>query len=186
MSYLAIYLSIVLGTIAPSMRAERRDTIASDIAAVTLAEERAFDRDETGQKTGLLLVSIAHYETGRSWAEWVDDGRCLDPAWREKHAQWMRGGDCDGGRSVGMWQIYLPNASLEEKLALARDRQAVIRQALAIVRESFRSGTGLCHYVGETYPRCRFASSRLLTARNWATMFPWQPPTEERTATGVE
>jgi hypothetical protein len=172
---LTLYLSSVLSVIAPTMREDRRASIATDIATVVLAEDRAFDDDANGQKTGLLLVSIAHYETGRSWASWIDTGKCLDPAWRQTHPQWIKAGDCDGGRSVGLWQIFLPDASVEVRLALAADRKAVIHAALAIARESIRSGVGLCHYSGETYPRCKLASARLETARNWAVKFPFRP-----------
>jgi hypothetical protein len=176
---------MVLATIVPSMREARRTSIASDIATVVLSEDRAFDDDDSGQKTGLLLVSIAHHETGRSWAQWIDDGSCNDPVWRERHALWIKGGDCDGSRAWSMWQVHVPGDSVEAGRALVVDRKAGIRAALTIARASLRSGVGLCHYSGETYPRCKLASMRLETARNWVKKFPWQPE-GDHVASGVE
>lgn len=188
MNPLAIYLASVLAFLVPSMKEARRDSIATDIATVTLAEERAFDNDDDGQKTALLLVSIAHYETGRSWAEWIDSGACNDPAWREKHALWMRGGDCDSSKAWSMWQIHVPGDSVELGRALVANRKNAVRTALTIARESLKSGAGLCHYSGETYPRCKLASMRLETARNWVTKFPYRPEIRlaEHNVTGVE
>ena len=188
MNPLAIYLSAVLATLVPSMKEARRASIADDIATVTLADERAFDDDESGQKTALLLVSIAHYETGRSWATYVDNGSCNDPTWREKHALWLKGGDCDGSRAWGMWQVHAPGDDPTIGKTYVANRQTGIRAALTIARESLRSGAGLCHYSGETFPHCRLASMRLDTARNWVVKFPYHPEVmlAGDAATGVE
>lgn len=190
MTPLAIYLAGVLATIAPSMHADRRESIADDIATVALSEDRAFDDDANGQKTALLLTSIAHYETGRSWASWIDNGKCNDEKWRTDHPQWIKGGDCDGGHAYGMWQVHPPkdpNTGVEND-AIGRtyvaDRKVGIRAALTIARESLKSHAGLCHYSGETFPKCRLASMRLETARNWVTKFPFNAA--DHTFTGVE
>jgi len=188
---LTLYVASVLSAIVPSMHADRRESIAGDIATVVVSETRAFADDADGQKTALLLVSIAHYETGRSWASWIDTGKCLDPAWRQTHPQWIKAGDCDGGRSVGLWQVFLPDASVQDRLTLAADRKAVIRAALAKARASLEKGIGLCGYSGEAYPRCRLAHDRLETARAWVTRFPFHPGTDAsggdlHASTGVE
>jgi hypothetical protein len=182
MDPLAIYIATVLSTIAPhQMHETRRIAIATDIATVVLSEPRAFDGDADGQQTALLLVSIAHYETGRSWASWVDDGRCNDEAWRTSHKLWMtehatgKVHDCDGGNAYSMWQIHVPGDSHEAGMALVRDRKAAIRAALAIARASIQAGVGLCHYSGEAFPHCRLANARLQTARSWVTRFPYNP-----------
>lgn len=188
MTPLAIYLAGVLATIIPNMRADRRESIANDIAVVVMSEDRAFDDDANGQKTGLLLLSIAHYETGRSWASWIDDGKCNDPAWRTTHPQWIKGGDCDGGHAYGMWQVHPPNEDDTIGRTYVTNRQTGIRAALTIARESLKNHVGLCHYSGETYPRCKLASMRLETARNWETKFPFPTTynTADHTYTGVE
>lgn len=190
MSPLAIYLSSVLATIVPSMHADRREAIASDIAEVALSEERAFDGDDDGQQTALLLVSIAHYETGRSWASWIDSGKCNDEKWREGHPQWIKGGDCDGGKAWSMWQVHPPNDDPKIGHTYVADRKAGIRAALEIARRSLKAHVGLCYYSGETAPHCRLASMRLETARNWIAKFPWHPEValakDDHAVTGVE
>lgn len=172
---LTVYLASVLSVIAPTMREDRRTSIAADVATITLAEPRAFDDDDSGQKTGLLLLALPHLETGRSWARWVDDGSCNDPKWRAAHALWMKDGDCDGGKAWSMWQVHVPGDSVEEGKKLVSDRKNAVRAALEIARRSLQSGKGLCGYSGETYPRCKLASMRLETARNWVTKFPFRP-----------
>jgi len=175
MHALALYLSMVLASIAPHVEQGRREAIAQDVAAATLSETRAFEDDANGQKTALLLLSIAHYETGKSWASWIDDGRCNDPAWRARHAAWLRGGDCDGGHAYSMWQVHVPRALGR---ALSADRQEAARTALRYARASLKLGVGLCAYSGEHYPHCRLAARRLETAHAWALQFPY--PSENR------
>jgi hypothetical protein len=194
MNSLAIYIASVLATIVPHPMSEtRRGSIADDIATVVLSEERAFDDDASGQRTALLLVSIAHYETGRSWSVWVDNGKCNDEAWRKAHSLWMRrGGDCDGGKAWSMWQVHVPGDSVEAGRALVVDRKSAIRAALTIARASLKAGRGLCYYSGETFPHCRLADLRLETARHWTDMFPYVPETYANsdpslhTQTGIE
>lgn len=188
MTPLAIYLSGVLATIAPSMHADRRESIADDVATVVMSEDRAFDDDADGQRTALLLLSIAHYETGRSWASWIDNGKCNDEKWRTDHPQWIKGGDCDGGHAWGMWQVHPPNEDAAIGRTYVADRKVGIRAALAIARRSLQAHAGLCYYSGETFPRCRLASMRLETARNWVTKFPFTAPdnASDHTFTGVE
>lgn len=184
---LAIYLSVVLAAVAPHLRRDRRESVAADIASVTVSEDRAFEDDATGQRTALLLASIAHHETGGSWARWVDDGSCNDHVWRERHAAWMRGGDCDGSRAWGMWQVHAPGDDTRIGRAYVADRKAGIRAALAKARGSLNAGIGLCGYSGETYPRCPLGRMRLETARSWADRFPYDRiVAEELAATGVE
>jgi hypothetical protein len=174
MNALAFYLAAVLTVISPALKSQRRDSIASDIAAVTLSSERVFDDDANGQKTALLLLSLAYWETGKSWAAWIDDGRCNDPLWRATHAEWLKGGDCDGGRAWSMWQDHVPHDSVIIGRSLITNRQAAIRVALSKARGSLQMGVGLCSYAGEHYPHCRKAELRLDTARKWETRFPYE------------
>lgn len=189
---LALYIASVLSVIAPTMRTERRMSVATDIATVTISEPRLFDDDENGQKTGLLLTSLPHYETGRSWATWVDNGSCNDPVWRASHALWMKGGDCDGGKAWGMWQVHAPGDDPAIGKTYVTNRQTGIRAALAKARASMEKGIGLCGYSGETYPRCKLAKDRLETARLWVTKFPFRPEIlvadhgDDHAQTGVE
>lgn len=173
MNPLALYLVAVLATIVPRMHGDRRESIATDIATVVLEGQRAFDDDATGQQTGLLATSLAHYETGRSWASWIDDGSCNEPAWRARHADLLRAGDCDGGHAWGMWQVHVPGDSVTLGKALVADRKAGIRAALAIATASLQAHVGLCQYSGEHYPHCRLAELRLWTARKWVSLFPF-------------
>lgn len=177
MNTLVSYLLIVLAAIAPRVPETRRASIARDIATVTLSEERAFTGDESGQMTALLLVAIPHLETGRSWARWIDDGRCNDPAWREMHADWLRGGGCDNAKAWGMWQVHAPGDDPVIGRAYIRDRKRGIRAALYIARESLRMGVGLCAYSGERPPKCPKADHRLNTALAWASRFPFPEQT---------
>jgi hypothetical protein len=178
MNPLSIYLLTVLSAIAPRVPASRLESIAADVAAVTLAEPRAFDGDSSGQRTALLLLSIARWETGGSWAAWVDDGRCNDPAWRAAHAALMKGGDCDGGAAYGLWQVHAPGDDPAVGRTYVADRRVGIRAALAVARASLESGRGLCGYSGEQPPHCPKAALRLETARRWVTEFPFDqtPP----------
>jgi hypothetical protein len=175
MNALALYLAAVLAVVAPQLHEGRRDSIAQDVAAVVLAdhEERAFPDDENGQQTGLLLLALAHHETGRSWATWIDDGSCNNPAWREAHWLLLRHGDCDGGHAWGMWQVHAPGNDDTVGRGYVLDRKAGIRAALLIARASLKSGARLCHYSGEAFPHCRLADTRLETAQSWITRFPY-------------
>jgi hypothetical protein len=96
----------------------------------------------------------------------------------------MKGGDCDGGHAWGMWQVHAPNEDASIGRTYVSDRKAGIRAALTIARESLKAHIGLCHYSGEIWPRCRLASMRLETARNWVSKFPYHP--EDHTYAGVE
>lgn len=170
---LALYLSTVLAVVSPSVNPLRRASITNDIATVALSEERAFDDDANGQKTALLLTSIPYYETGNSWASWIDDGRCNDPEWRELNAHWLKGGGCDHALAWGFWQIHAPGNDPVIGKTYVTNRRNGIRAALFIARASLRSGVGLCGYSGETYPNCPKANHRLEKAREWAIKFPF-------------
>jgi len=172
MHALALYLLTVLTIIAPKLDMTRARSISTDIAAVVVSDERAFRDDADGHKTALLLLSIAHFETGKSWAAWIDDGRCNDPAWRATHASWLRGGDCDGGRSYSMWQLLVPGNPRYGK-SLVANRQLAVRAALAHARMSLQLNGNLCAYSGERPPHCSKAKTRLETAREWAERFPY-------------
>lgn len=173
---LALYIAAVIATISPGLAQGRRDSISRDIAVVTLSEERAFDDDANGQKTALLLTSLAYYETGKSWASWVDDGRCNDPSWRVMHAGWLKGGGCDDAKAWGMWQVHAPGDDPVIGRTYVAHRRTGIRVALTIARKSLRAGIGLCGYSGETPPACPFGEHRLKAALGWATKFPFNPP----------
>lgn len=170
---LVLYISTVLSSVAPHIGETRRASISRDIAVATLSSERAFDDDATGQKTALLLVAIAHYETGKSWATWIDDGRCNDPAWRLRNEQWLKAGGCDNAKAWGMWQVHAPGDDPALGKRYVENRQAGIRAALFIVRESLKMGVGLCAYSGETFPKCRKADHRFDKAREWEVKFPF-------------
>lgn len=173
---LALYLSTVLSVVAPSINPARRASIATDIAAVSLSEERAFDDDANGRKTALLLTAIADYETGHSWAPWIDDGRCNDPEWRERNAEWLKGGGCDHALAWGLWQVHAPGNDPVIGKKYVTNRRRGISAALFIARASLRTGTGLCGYSGETYPNCTKADHRLNKAREWEAKFPFKTP----------
>ena len=170
---LALYLSTVLSVIAPSVGQARRASISTDIATVVLSEERAFEGDVNGQKTALLLTAIADYETGHSWALWIDDGRCNDPGWRERNAEWIKVGGCDHAKAWGLWQVHAPGDDLAIGKSYVTNRRRGISAALFIARASLRTGTGLCGYSGETYPNCVKADHRLNKAREWEAKFPF-------------
>ena len=178
MNALTLYLAAVLAVVAPQLREGLRDSIAQDVATVVLTDERAFPDDENGSQTGLLLLAIAHHETGRSWASWIDDGSCNDSAWRASHWRWLKGGDCDGGNAWGMWQVHAPGDDDRVGHGYVLDRKVGIRAALVIARASLKSGARLCHYSGESYPNCRLADARLETAQSWIARFPYPLPRE--------
>lgn len=170
---LTLYLASVLAVVSPKLNPQRAAVIARDVATVTLSEDRAFENDESGQKTGLLILSIAYWETGKSWAKWVDDGRCNDPEWRITHAAWMKGSPgCDDANAWSMWQVHVPNDSVVAGRRLVANRQLAISAALASVRASFQKGLGLCGYSGERPPKCPKAQRRLDTALEWTALFP--------------
>ncbi len=173
---LVLYLSTVLAAIAPHLGQNRRDSITSDIATVVLSEERAFDDDANGQKTALMLVAIAHYETGKSWAAWVDDGRCNDLEWRAMHAEWLRGGGCDHALAWGLFQVHPPGDDARIGKLYVTNRRVGISAALFIARKSLQAGIGLCGYSGEPYPNCPKANHRLDAARAWAIKYPFTIP----------
>lgn len=176
---LVLYLSTVLAAIAPHMGQTRRDSIAGDIAKVALSEDRVFGDDASGQKTALLLVSIAHYETGKSWATWVDDGRCNDIEWRNMHAEWLRGGGCDHGNAYSIFQVHPPGDDPRIGKLYATNRRMAASAALFIARKSIQAGVGLCGYTGETYPNCPKAQHRLEAVATWATKYPFSPAVAE-------
>lgn len=176
---LTLYLTGVLAVVSPKLNPQRAAAISRDVATVTLSEERAFDDDANGQKTALLLLSLAYWETGKSWARWIDDGRCNDPAWRETHAPWLKGTTgCDNMKAWSMWQVHVPGDSIEIGKRLAANRQTAISFALAKVRGSFQLGIGLCSYSGERAPKCPRANRRLQTAVEWMTRFPFSAASE--------
>jgi hypothetical protein len=156
----------------------RLESIALDIAAVAASSPPAFDDDDDAHsKTALLLTSIPRHETGDSWAEWIDDGRCNLRWWRLTHQEllWRNGADCDGSRAWGMWQVHVPGDSYEAGLALVRDRRNVIRAALVIATRSLRSGARLCGYTGEAFPKCPKGDRRLGDALAYADAHPFAP-----------
>lgn len=169
---LAFYLSTVLSVITPQTQTNRRESIAADVAAVALTEEPAFDDDADKHRTALLLTAIAKWETGGSWAKWIDDGSCNDAVWRIVHAATMHGGDCDGGRAWGLWQVHAPGDDPSVGRAYVADRRTGIRAALGIARASLHAGQGLCWYTGELSPSCPKGAARLRTAQHLATAFP--------------
>lgn len=182
MHALALYLVALLAVVAPRMDPERRTSIANDIADVTMSEERAFKDDTNGQKTALLLVSIADYETGHSWATWIDDGSCNNARWRAAHRDQMKQWDCDSGQAFSMWQLHVIPA---RGRAFAANRREAVRTALQYVRASFKMGRGLCAYTGERPPRCKLAEHRLDAARRWSKQFPFKPDAVEEIASGL-
>lgn len=178
---LAAYLTAVLAVVSPHLNSQRAASIARDVATVTVAQERAFDDDASGQKTGLLLISLAYWETGKSWAKWVDDGRCNDPLWRVEHTTWMKNSSgCDNANAYSMWQVHVPNDSIEAGQKLVRNRQLAIAAALVNARASLKKGVGLCAYSGERGPDCPKAKRRLDTTLEWAARFPFDPEIAEK------
>lgn len=173
MNTLVQYLLIVLAAIAPHVKEPRRVSIARDIAAVTLSTDRVTFNDDDGRKTALLVVSLGHFETGGSWARWIDDGRCNDLAWREGHAEWLHHGDCDDGHAWGMWQVHAPGDDRVIGLGYVRDRKNGIRAALHTARRSLLAGQRLCWYTGERPPKCPMGDRRLQQAIAWETRFPF-------------
>lgn len=156
----------------------RLESVALDIATVAASSPPAFDDDDDAHsKTALLLTSIPRYETGNSWAEWIDDGRINFRWWRLTHLELLaRSGDADGGRAWGMWQVHVPGDDYEAGLALVRDRKSGIRAALAIASRSLRAGNRLCGYSGEAFPKCPLGDHRLNDALAYADAHPFDPP----------
>jgi hypothetical protein len=183
MSLLAVY---VFGAIlswcphvadAPAEKA-RIEAIAADIASVAGASAPAFDDDDDAHsKTALLLTSIPRYETGGSWAEWIDDGRCNMRWWRLTHVDLLlrNQGDCDGSNAWGMWQVHVPGDDYGLGYQLVRDRKNGIRAALAVASRSLRRDGTLCGYTGETAPKCPKGSRRLGDAVVYAAEHPFAP-----------
>jgi hypothetical protein len=81
-----------------------QEAVAHDIARVVLdpGEQALFPDDVARGKTATLLASIEHYEgTGR---QYVDSGLCNDP--KQKDNPLLKGGSCDGGSAVSLFQIH--------------------------------------------------------------------------------
>lgn len=186
MSLLATLKLYVLGAIlswsphvadTPSAAA-RIEGVAGDIAIVAASSPPAFDDDDDAHsKTALLLTSIPRYETGNSWAEWIDDGRINFRWWRLTHLELLaRSGDADGGRAWGMWQVHVAGDDYEAGLALVRDRKTGIRAAVVIAERSLRDGHRLCGYTGETFPKCPLGDHRLNDAMDYAAAHPFAAP----------
>lgn len=156
----------------------RIEGVASDIAIVAASSPPAFDDDDDAHsKTALLLTSIPRYETGNSWAEWIDDGRINFRWWRLTHLELLaRSGDADGGRAWGMWQVHVPGDDYEAGLALVRDRKTGIRAAVVIAERSLHDGHRLCGYTGEAFPKCPLGDHRLNDALDYAAAHPFAAP----------
>src|SRR5579871_2044378 len=97
--------------------------------------------------------SVLHFSS-LHLPSWIDDGKCNEEKWRTDHPQWIKGGDCDGGHAWGMWQVHPPNEDAAIGHTYVADRKVGIRAALTIARASLQAHIGLCHYSGETFPKC--------------------------------
>lgn len=112
----------------------------------------------------------------------------------------MRLGTCDGGQAASIWQVHFgegifvhdkPDSSnrwwhmgltgdagavpVTRDIAI-RDRQQAARVALAMMRQSIQSGSGLMGYVGGSGPsRVAKARERLDSAVTWSAKHPFTP-----------
>jgi len=143
--------------------------IADDIAAVSLEEAPLFRDDPLRVRTALVVASVARFES--SFADWVDDGRCNDAAWRLVSLEIHHGSTCDGGHAFSLWQIH-PFAGPTGQ-AMIGDRRVAIREAIARMRVSLDAGKGLCWYTGESGD-CPKAEVRLRTALVWEKGHPFK------------
>lgn len=159
---LAIYLVTAINTWMPPKTTEdetRHQAIADDIAEVVSdpTEKAVFSDDPQKAETGLLVASVAFYESG--YAKNVDEGKCY--AWQ-----------CDKGIAFSMWQIhpqegvifdgeYWTYASIKSAswraehskeiitgAVLNSSRKTAAKMGLHMMRQSLRTGT-LCIYTGE-------------------------------------
>jgi hypothetical protein len=180
---LAAYVLLAMTTWSPRAEPARLDSIAVDIATVSLEGEPVFPNDPHRAKEALLLASVARFES--NYADWVDDGRCNDRAWlasaEGRHLH--RGSDCDGGRAHGLWQVHL-YTGMPSAEAMA-DRRTAARAARDLLRASLRRDGTLCAYTGEGGD-CPKGNLRLRTALVWAAGHPWREAPEENFADGRE
>lgn len=123
------------------------------------------DDDRDRHRTGLLLMSIAFYES--RFRGYVDDGRCNDPVWRALPAAkpLLVLGGCDGGLARSLWQLH----------GFHGPREAAIAEALSRARAGFRAGVGLRWYTGESVSRGSTPKSwaREHLAYEWAKLHPF-------------
>lgn len=156
--------------------------IAKDIAAVALDPAMpSFSKDESGARAGILLAAIAFFESG--FRDYVDSGRCNDPAWRssdEGRRMLAAHADCDHGIAVSIWQIHpstlyferLREEATAEKL---RDRRYAASVALRLAYRSIEGSGSLAGYTGEDPSFCPKADARLNFAVDQADKHPLAP-----------
>lgn len=161
---------------------QRYTSIAEDVAFVAedTAEPALLRDDETRVKTGLLVMSVARYES--RFAQNVDEGKCK--SW-----------ECDGGHAFTLWQIH-PAQGLKfdgelwqysfdpERLTGAKliaDRRTAARMAMHMMRQSLRRTGNLCIYTGEScevgkHPK---ATIRMSSAVTYLKENPYTPDAPE-------
>lgn len=168
---LALYLATAILSQRPHTDPGLAQDVAEDVAAVVAEEEPAFANDDDRSRTGVLMVSIARFES--EYAKWVDDGRCNDAAWRQSAdgKREMRKGDCDHGHAYSLWQVH-PYAGHDA--ADLTDRRKAISAALELARRSLRMGAGLCRYTGEPLDNCPKGTARLEAAKDWSRKHPFE------------
>lgn len=127
--------------------------IARDVANVALDETEApvFDGDHAREKTALLLLAIARYESG-GFARAVDVGQKLG----------------DGGKSHCLMQVQLrPGEAIPTREACVRLGLARVRESMALCRSS-APGDRLGGYVrGRCIAGDPAARIRWNLARDW-------------------
>jgi len=149
--------------------------VAEDIARVVLSEPPLWKDDTSHARTGILLLSLAFFESG--FRAYVDDLRCNTWA-NMKFAhkklpneadKLLRLGHCDGGLAYSMWQIH-PIETPEWEAVKIRSEAA--RLALKRARMSLAMSGDLRGYSGEQngFEKAR---KRLEFAEKWSRKHPF-------------
>jgi len=128
------------------VESDRADAIAADIVAVS-EREAFFEGDAGPLATALLLVALGRVES--DFHERIERCEC-------------RRGECDNGRSLGIWQIMRGDP------AMCGDRQAQALAALSVLQEARR----MCKDVPRTLGaynsgRCRKTKASRYVYATW-------------------
>ncbi len=144
----------------PEAASARYETIASDVATVTLdpAEPALFAGGDGRVKTALVVLSVAFWES--AFRVDVDSGQCKPP-------------ECDNGHAFTIWQLHPEDGFIFDRdvftfarnrpaqwrtdhaseimdgPGLLRDRKLAAKVALHMIRYSVKNSGSLAIYTGE-------------------------------------
>ncbi len=179
---LSAYLTAAMISWIPNADVTWYESVANDVATVVLSEEEPelFIDDLNRTKTGLLMISIARFES--NFIRRIDEGKCY-------------ANECDNGNAFSMWQIhpihgivltptsymyYTREVSHDENIIrgidLVKNRQLACKTAMHFARVSLAKYKSLCMYTGESCKTGRhpMADVRLSTALSYEKTHPLQ------------